>query len=161
MRHPVHVRPAVAAFLAVSLAGVATGCGTGGGSSSAIPMPAFRSRQIIPWTSGHGSSDLGKIVIGDTIGYDIECIGPGKVTMRFAPTSLVASARCPGASGESGTDGGFLVGTPRNVDVRVSAAKTDRWLVEVDRVCRSYSLPVGPLNAWIQRNSEPARVRKR
>jgi hypothetical protein len=84
----------------------------------------------------------------------MDCIGPGRLTLHLEPTSAADSLPCAHPGGVATTDGTVEVTDRRTVRVVVTAAKTTRWIVRVDQVGPgNTSVPVGPINAWIQRNT--------
>jgi len=141
----------VVGFISVSVCG----CDSSGTSLTAVQRSAPRERVLVAWTSGRGDRDLGEALIRPVlIGFDMDCIGSGRLTLHLVPTSVAESLPCAHPGGEAGTDGTFQVTDRRTVRVVVTAAKTTRWIVRVDQVGpANTSVPVGPINAWIQRNT--------
>lgn len=133
-----------------------SGCFIGAPESSAtLPHSEHRAPFLVAWTTGHGNGTLGRFVIDGFIGYYVACHGPGRLTLRLSGASETASLLCP-RSGVSTDAGGFLPPrAPRHVVVRITAAPTDHWIVEVDQESRNFSgsvnIPVGPLNRFIHR----------
>jgi hypothetical protein len=118
---------------------------------------AARSRHhtpfLLPWTTGRGSRTLGTVVVDGFIGFGLACHGPGRVTLQLPGAYGTASMPCArsGAREEFGVYP--FLRAPRHVVVRITAAPTAHWIVEVDQENRpsSGTIPVGPLNRFIHR----------
>jgi hypothetical protein len=133
------------------------GCFIGATASSATPRHSHEHAQfLVPWTTGHGNRTLGRFVVDGFIGYNLGCHGPGRrLTLHLSTAYETASVPCS-RSGAFTDLGGYLPPSAlRHIVVRITAAPTDHWIVEVDQESRNgsgtVSIPVGPLNRFIQR----------
>lgn len=110
---------------------------------------------VVPWTTGRGSRVLARFVLDGSIGANLACHGPGRLTLRLSSRPELVSLRCP-RSGVASSDGGsFPPRKARSVVASITAPPAVRWIVEIDQERRYYSgtvtLPLGPLNRFMQR----------
>jgi hypothetical protein len=128
-----------------------SGCLIGATESSATPPHSMHQVQfLVAWTTGRGNRSLGRFVVDGFIGYGLACHGPGRLTLRLSGASESAGLRCPRSGVIESTSGFLPPRAPRHVVIRITAAPTDHWIVEVDQESRNFkgtvNIPVGPLN---------------